>query len=58
MTICANCKTTQGPFYTSWGPWNIPICKPQKGKMDVINRCVEKRIKDDNLKYKEILGIL
>lgn len=55
MSVCANCKTTQGPFYTSWSPYNIPICKPKKGQQEVITKCVERRAKIDLDNYREQL---
>lgn len=53
MTVCANCKTTQGPFYTTWSDYNIPICKPIKGQQTRITKCVETRAKIDAENYKD-----
>ena len=54
--MCANCKTTQGPFQRVWSDWSIPICRKTKNNPDRVSECVARRDKIDLDKYKELMS--
>lgn len=58
VTICANCKNSQGPFYNFYlFSERFSVCKNTKKHSDRVTNCVEKRSSIDTAKYKELLHV-
>lgn len=60
MSVCANCSSSEGPFYRVWKERDSitptpPLCKNTMRAQDRITKCVERRTDTDNKKYKELM---
>ena len=57
-TICSNCSSTQGPFFSIRLFFDgYRACKNTKKEPNRITACVERRSKADAAKYKELLHV-
>lgn len=58
MSVCANCYTSEGPFAPLFTFNDVKrVCKNTKTAQDRVSKCVERRVKIDTERYKEVIDI-